>query len=157
MNKPLSVSDLENIGMKNFPVFDARAKRWEIFSFVSRKRGAIFFNYGMSALSISTYEENGPYFYLENPFQKSVHVNRDLVFPCDPITHKTQIQSMKVEELARRNVYIAIKVSEETGKFIGPAFWCSDGYSSENFQEALDHEIEWLNSPVEGGEDEKSD
>ena len=81
-------------------------------------------------------------------------------FECNfygPITHIDQIRAMETEDLARKNIKVAIMRSNEPGELVGPAFWCSDGYSSENFQEALEHETEWLNSPIEEDADETPD
>lgn len=81
-------------------------------------------------------------------------------FTCNfykPMTHIDQIRVMESEDLARNNIKVAIMRSNETGELVGPAFWCSDGYSSENFQNALEHEIEWLNSPIEEDADETPD
>lgn len=66
-------------------------------------------------------------------------------------TNGDLIRAMSDEELAKHNVR-NIKVWNRYEGHYDYKFMCSDGYITEEYEWALEHELDWLRQPVKEGD-----
>ncbi len=66
----------------------------------------------------------------------------------DPKTNADRIRAMSDEKLADHNVY-TVEVWNQYEGYHETAYRCSDGYTTDDYEVALAHELDWLQQPAE--------
>lgn len=70
-----------------------------------------------------------------------------------PQTNADRIRAMSDEELAWVTVR-EIKVWNYVDGYYDAKYKCSDGYVTDDYRAAIDHEVAWLKQPVKDGDNE---